>query len=103
MRAGWNNEIKSITTDYCFEDKKGWHVGITVLMRVTLVDGSFHEDVGWGAAANAKARGDALMQAKKVRASVQAAGAPRPPAWLLTSVRWVFVSAPRDSQRLRTR
>ena len=67
---GWNNEIKSIHTDYCFDDKKGWHVGITVMMRVILVDGTFHEDLGFGAVANARSRGDALMQAKKVRVCV---------------------------------
>jgi DNA repair and recombination protein RAD52 len=55
-----------MTTDFCYEDKKGWAVGVSVIMRVTLVDGSYHEDIGFGAAVNAKSRGDAIMQAKKV-------------------------------------
>jgi hypothetical protein len=85
---GWSNEIRTTTTDYCYEDKKGWqvgsckgqaplrapppytqahhshppssvalsacmdpptpYVGITVVMRVTLLDGCFHEDLGFG-------------------------------------------------------
>jgi Rad52/22 family double-strand break repair protein len=64
--SGWNNEIKSMTTDFCYEDKKGWAVGVSVIMRVTLVDGSYHEDIGFGASVNARSRGDAIMQAKKV-------------------------------------
>ena len=55
-----------MTTDFCYEDRKGWCVGVSVIMRVTLVDGSYHEDMGFGAVANARTRGDAIMQAKKV-------------------------------------
>jgi hypothetical protein len=25
--SGWSNELKSTTVDYCYEDKKGWHIG----------------------------------------------------------------------------
>ena len=47
LSVGWNNEIRSMTTDYCFEDSKGlWHVGVSVIMRVTLADGCYHEDMG---------------------------------------------------------
>jgi hypothetical protein len=45
----WSTEIKDFTVDYSDRDKKGsWDVGVAAVVRVSLPDGSFHEDVGYG-------------------------------------------------------
>ena len=46
------------------EDKGRFSVGVTAVVRVTLKDGTFHEDVGYGTAENPK-RGPAIEKAKK--------------------------------------
>eukprot|EP00035_Acanthoeca_spectabilis_P026595 m.463377 g.463377 ORF g.463377 m.463377 type:complete len:371 (+) comp23006_c0_seq1:457-1569(+) len=46
---GWSTQIKDFTVDFCGQDKKGlWEVGVAVVVRVLLQDGSFHEDIGYG-------------------------------------------------------
>jgi recombination DNA repair RAD52 pathway protein len=40
-------------------------VGVTAVVRVTLRDGTFHEDVGFGMSENPK-KGSAIENAKKV-------------------------------------
>jgi recombination DNA repair RAD52 pathway protein len=37
-----------------------YNVGVSALVRVTLRDGAFHEDIGYGALENAKGKGMAL-------------------------------------------
>eukprot|EP00037_Helgoeca_nana_P019783 m.194226 g.194226 ORF g.194226 m.194226 type:complete len:349 (+) comp24997_c0_seq2:376-1422(+) len=47
--CGWSTEIRDFTVDFCGQDKKGnWEVGVAVVVKVLLQDGSFHEDVGYG-------------------------------------------------------
>ena len=41
------------------------NVGVTSIVRVTLRDGAFHEDIGYGEALNLKSRSGALDKAKK--------------------------------------
>jgi DNA repair and recombination protein RAD52 len=40
-------------------------LGISALVRVTLKDGTFHEDIGYGSIENAKSKAMAFEKAKK--------------------------------------
>ncbi|KAF8609580.1 Rad52/22 double-strand break repair protein [Ceratobasidium sp. AG-I] len=64
---GWSSSVLSITTDYIDhnESTQRYNVGVSALVRVTLRDGAFHEDVGYGALENAKGKGMALDKCKK--------------------------------------
>lgn len=42
------------------EQSHRYNVGVTAIIRVTLRDGSFHEDIGSGTIENAKQKGAAL-------------------------------------------
>lgn len=59
---GWSSSIVSLTTDFVdyFEETKKYNVGVTAVVRVTLRDGVFHEDVGYGALENSKSKAAAL-------------------------------------------
>ena len=62
---GWSCSIVEITQDFVEERKdKKWSVGMTAVVRITLKDGSYHEDVGFGSADHPR-RGDAIQLAKK--------------------------------------
>ncbi|KAJ7099961.1 RAD52 DNA repair protein [Mycena belliarum] len=64
---GWSSNIVSLTTDYMDynEETRRYNVGVSAVMRVTLREGVFHEDVGYGMIENAKAKGTALDKCKK--------------------------------------
>ncbi|KAG9093612.1 DNA repair protein rad52 [Ceratobasidium sp. UAMH 11750] len=64
---GWSSSVLSITTDYIDynESTQRYNVGVSAVIRVTLRDGAFHEDVGFGALENAKGKGMALDKCKK--------------------------------------
>lgn len=64
---GWSSSIVSIETDYLEEDRqsKRANVGIAVVVRVTLRDGTYHEDVGYGTVTNGQSKGNAFQKAKK--------------------------------------
>ncbi|KAJ8100389.1 hypothetical protein POJ06DRAFT_252562 [Lipomyces tetrasporus] len=63
---GWSSEIKSIHEDYVDVKETGKiDVGISVVVRVTLKDGTFHEDIGFGHVENARNKYMALSKCKK--------------------------------------
>ncbi|KAJ7443804.1 RAD52 DNA repair protein [Mycena latifolia] len=64
---GWSSRIVNLTTDYMDynEESRRYNVGVSVIMRVTLKEGVYHEDVGYGMIENAKAKGMALDKCKK--------------------------------------
>ncbi|KAI0738916.1 Rad52 22 double-strand break repair protein [Daedaleopsis nitida] len=64
---GWSSNIVSITTDFIdySEESRRYNVGVTAIVRVTLRDGVFHEDVGYGLLENSKSKGAALDKCKK--------------------------------------
>ncbi|PCH35239.1 hypothetical protein WOLCODRAFT_145721 [Wolfiporia cocos MD-104 SS10] len=64
---GWSSSIVNLTTDFIDmnEDTKRISVGVTAIVRVTLRDGVYHEDVGYGLLENAKGKGAALDKCKK--------------------------------------
>ena len=65
---GWSSNVVNLTTDFIdfSEESKKFTVGVTAIVRVTLRDGVFHEDVGYGMLENSKSKGAAL---DKVRLS----------------------------------
>ncbi|KAG7562540.1 hypothetical protein FFLO_02014 [Filobasidium floriforme] len=63
---GWSSQIISLNTDFCDEQSPGrFNIGITAIIRITLRDGTFHEDTGYGGGENLKGKGSALDKAKK--------------------------------------
>lgn len=65
---GWRSQIVSSEVEYTKEKQKHsdrWLVGVSVIVRVELKNGSYHEDIGFGEAINMKGRGAALQKAKK--------------------------------------
>lgn len=66
---GWSSEVKNIKIEYSDCVKEGkmdkWSVGVSCLARVTLKNGIFREDSGFGTADNQKMRGQAYEKAKK--------------------------------------
>ena len=52
----------SLVTDYVdYNEQSGrFNVGVTAVVRVTLRDGVFHEDVGYGLLENSKGKGAAM-------------------------------------------
>ena len=59
---GWSSNVVSLTIDFIEfnEETRRYTVGTTAIMRVTLRDGVFHEDVGYGMLENSKSKGQAL-------------------------------------------
>ncbi|WVQ78161.1 hypothetical protein IAT38_000242 [Cryptococcus sp. DSM 104549] len=63
---GWSSSIVSLTTDFLEQNKEGRvSVNVTAIIRITLLDGTFHEDVGCGQGENIKGKGAALDKAQK--------------------------------------
>jgi DNA repair and recombination protein RAD52 len=59
---GWSSRIISINVDFIdfSEESKRYNVGVTAIVRVTLRDGVYHEDVGYGLLENSKSKGTAI-------------------------------------------
>ena len=62
---GWSDQIRNLNVDYVEQELNVWCVGVTAIVRVTLQDGSFHENVGFAEAKN-QSKGEAMQEAKKV-------------------------------------
>lgn len=63
---GWSSQVMSLRINFCREtSSKRWNVCVSCTVRVTLKDGSFHEDRGNGSAENYKSEAEALMLAEK--------------------------------------
>lgn len=59
---GWSSSVVSLSTDFTdyFEETKRYCIGVTAIVRVTLRDGVFHEDIGYGMLENTKSKGAGL-------------------------------------------
>lgn len=64
---GWSSSIMNIQVDYVDEDPvtRKVSLGLSVIVRVTLRDGTYHEDIGYGDVENSKGKGAAFHKAKK--------------------------------------
>ena len=59
---GWCSTVTKIESDFVDMDPetKRYSIGVTALVKVTLKDGTCHEDVGYGTAENLRSKGAAL-------------------------------------------
>lgn len=59
---GWSSSVVNLTTDFIDTNEQTGRVsiGVTAIVRVTLRDGVYHEDVGYGMIENSKSKGQAL-------------------------------------------
>ena len=59
---GWSTTVVNLTTDFIDYngESKRYNVGASAIVRVTLRDGVFHEDIGYGMLENSKSKGGAL-------------------------------------------
>jgi DNA repair and recombination protein RAD52 len=64
---GWSSQIKDVQVDFLDENPQTLkvNIGISVIIRVTLRDGTYHEDVGYGNIENCKGKAAAFEKAKK--------------------------------------
>ncbi|KAL9011654.1 MAG: hypothetical protein Q9173_003514 [Seirophora scorigena] len=64
---GWSSRIQQIQVDFVDESQSTGKVslGLSVLVRVTLKDGTYHEDIGYGHIENCKGKAAAFEKAKK--------------------------------------
>jgi len=62
---GWSNRIMDTTVDYVDIDNGKISLGLSCIVRITLKDGTYREDVGYGSMENAKSKGAAFDKAKK--------------------------------------
>ncbi|KAL8763783.1 MAG: hypothetical protein Q9184_000485 [Pyrenodesmia sp. 2 TL-2023] len=64
---GWSSGIQQIQIDFVDESQTTGKVslGLSVIVRVTLRDGTYHEDIGYGHIENCKGKAAAFEKAKK--------------------------------------
>jgi len=64
---GWSSSIQNIQIDFVDENSQTGKIslGLSVIVRVTLKDGSYHEDIGYGQIENCKGKAAAFEKAKK--------------------------------------
>ncbi|MCJ1225424.1 DNA repair protein rad52 [Toensbergia leucococca] len=63
---GWSSAIRNIQIDFVDENSTGKvSLGLSVIVRVTLRDGTSHEDIGYGHIENCKGKAAAFEKAKK--------------------------------------
>ncbi|KAI9729914.1 MAG: DNA repair protein rad52 [Claussenomyces sp. TS43310] len=64
---GWSSSIIQLQVDFVDENPSTMKVslGLSVIVRVTLRDGTFHEDIGYGHSENCKGKAAAFEKAKK--------------------------------------
>lgn len=64
---GWSSSIQNIQVDFADENPQTQRIslGLSVVVRVTLRDGTYHEDIGYGSIENSKGKAMAFEKAKK--------------------------------------
>lgn len=64
---GWSSSIQNIQVDFVDENPQTLRIslGLSVIVRVTLRDGTYHEDLGYGHIENVKGKAAAFEKAKK--------------------------------------
>lgn len=64
---GWSSELRALRINFCKQgqDSKRWGACVSCTVRITLKDGTFHEDRGNGSSENQRGEADAVMLAEK--------------------------------------
>ncbi|EMC97132.1 hypothetical protein BAUCODRAFT_23503 [Baudoinia panamericana UAMH 10762] len=68
---GWSSAIQNVQIDFVDENTESGKIslGLSTIVRVTLRDGTFHEDIGYGHIENCKGKAAAFEKAKKEAAT----------------------------------
>lgn len=68
---GWSSSIQQVQIDFVDESQSTGKItlGLSIIVRVTLKDGTFHEDIGYGHIENCKGKAVAFEKAKKEAAT----------------------------------
>ncbi|KAL1639681.1 Cell death protease [Diplodia intermedia] len=68
---GWSSSIRDTTIDFVDQSQSTGKVslGLSVIIRVTLKDGTYHEDIGYGHIENCTGKAAAFEKAKKEAAT----------------------------------
>lgn len=67
---GWSSRMKGFAQEYCDISEDGKvSIGYSCCCRVTLKDGTYKEDTGFGSAENQRQKGPAIEKAKKEAAT----------------------------------
>lgn len=63
---GWSSELINTTVDYLDSHGSGRvSLGLSIVVRITIKDGTYHEDIGYGFIDNAKNKAAAFEKCKK--------------------------------------
>ena len=62
---GWSTDVTNQTVDFVDHHQGKWYVGTTATVKVTLKDGSYHEDVGYGVSEGMRSKALSLERARK--------------------------------------
>lgn len=69
---GWSSEVRNIHVDFVDEKADNrYNIGLSVTARVTLRDGTFHEDIGYGSIENCRVKLLPLKNAKRKERQTQ--------------------------------
>jgi len=64
--TGWASSVVNLSVDYLEEVKASkFSAGVSAIVRISLKDGTHHEDIGYGTADNRSSKAQALDLAKK--------------------------------------
>lgn len=68
---GWSSSIQNVQIDFVDENTTNGKItlGLSTIVRVTLKDGTYHEDIGYGHIENCKGKAAAFEKAKKEAAT----------------------------------
>lgn len=68
---GWSSAIQNVQIDFVDENTTNGKItlGLSTIVRVTLRDGTYHEDIGYGHIENCKGKAAAFEKAKKEAAT----------------------------------
>lgn len=68
---GWSSSIQNVQIDFVDENRETGRInlGLSTIVRVTVKDGTFHEDIGYGHCENTKGKAAAFEKAKKEAAT----------------------------------
>ena len=68
---GWSSAIQTVQIDFVDENPTNGKInlGLSTIVRVTLKDGTYHEDIGYGHCENTKGKAAAFEKAKKEAAT----------------------------------
>ena len=66
---GWSSSIQNVQIDFVDESPANGKIslGLSTIVRVTIRDGTFHEDIGYGHIENCKGKAAAFEKARRKR------------------------------------